>query len=212
MSFQNTEYSKILTKKVIEAYQKSWIGFYYGYQGKLTENNECVSFYNSKSKERVKSETRLAVTFYTNDNNTKLYLAPKEFWDTVTSANYEHNYYVESLSNIQHGMTVVGHPYTKSPYYKAPYFVAFKTNHSVQPNYLKFTKFVIPNTFGLILCVLNYDDNLDKFVSAINTDILLPYNNSSSLTSVLEFTIVDANQKMVQFKDDSQIFISLKVL
>lgn len=71
---------------------------------------------------------------------------------------------------------------------------------------------MIPNTFGLILCVLNYDDNLDKFVSAINTDILLPYNNSSSLTSVLEFTIVDANQKMVQFKDDSQIFISLKVL
>jgi hypothetical protein len=197
---------------VLEAFQTSWIGFYYGYQGKLSENGECVTFYNPKTKERVQSESRFSISFYTTDNNTKLYLAPKSFWDTVKVENQENRYSVESLSNIQHGMKVVGYPYTKSPYYKAPYFVAFKTNHSVQPNYLIFKNFLIPNSFGLILCVLNYDDNLDKFVTTINTDILLPYNNSSSLTSVLEFTIVDANQKMVQFKDDSQIFVSLKVL
>jgi hypothetical protein len=201
-----------VTKKVLEAYQKSWVGFYYGYEGKLNEHKDCVVFFNPKTKNHVRSVSRFAVYFSTDDDNTKLYLAPKSFWSTLQELNQIDTYYVETLSNIPHGMSVVGHPYTKSPFYKAPYFVTFKTNHSVQANYLVFNDFVVPNSFGLILGVLNYDDNLDKFVITFKSDILLPFNNSSSLTSVLEFAIVDANQKIVQFKDESQIFISLEVL
>jgi hypothetical protein len=38
-------------------------------------------------------------------------------------------------------------------------------------------------------------------------DIVLPYHNSLSLPSVLESTIIDAEQKLVKFKDKSQLFI-----
>ena len=51
---------------------------------------------------------------------------------------------------------------------------------------------------------------MDKFVAVKTMDIVLPYHNSLSLPSVLEFTII-AEQKLVKFKDKSQLFISLNL-
>jgi hypothetical protein len=42
-------------------------------------------------------------------------------------------------------------------------------------------------------------------------DIVLPYHNFLSLPSVLEFTVIDAEQKLLKFKDKSQLFISLNL-
>jgi hypothetical protein len=52
---------------------------------------------------------------------------------------------------------------------------------------------------------------VDKFVAVKKMDIVLPYHNSLSLPSVLEFTVIDAEQKLLKFKDKSQLFISLNL-
>ena len=50
---------------------------------------------------------------------------------------------------------------------------------------------------------------MDKFVAVKKMDIVLPYHNALTLPSVLEFTIIDAEQNLVKFEDKSQLFISL---
>jgi len=110
-------------------------------------------------------------------------------------------------------MLTNGYPYTKSPYYQAPFFFTFKTNHSVESNYLTFNNFLIPNSYDRILSMLSYDDDSDKFNPEFKTDIVLPYHQQSlSLNSNLEFQIVDANKKQLQFKDLSQLYILIEVL
>ena len=73
-----------------------------------------------------------------------------------------------------------------------------------------YNKFLLPNSYSRVLCLFNYDDLVDKFVAVKKMDIVLPYHNSLSLPSVLEFTII-AEQKLVKFKDKSQLFISLNL-
>lgn len=119
---------------------------------------------------------------------------------------------VESLSNIQHGMITEGYPYSKSPFYKSPYFLTFKTSHSVDSNFLTFNNFLIPNSYGRILSMLTFDDDADKFIPEFKSDLLLPYSNTLSLTSFLEFEIYDADKQRVELMDSSQLYIAIEVL
>ena len=83
--------------------------------------------------------------------------------------------------------------------------------NSCNKNFLIYNKFLLPNSYSRVLCLFNYDDLVDKFVAVKKMDIVLPYLNSLSLPSVLEFTIIDAEQKLVKFKDKNQLFISLNL-
>jgi hypothetical protein len=60
--------------------------------------------------------------------------------------------------------------------------------------------------------MLNFDEDRDKFISAFEWDIHLPYQKTPSLPGFLEFKIVDANLKQVHFLDSSRLYICIEVL
>ena len=206
-SFQNTEFSNILKNPIIEAYERSWISKYFGYLSTFNQETKIVTFFNPLRRNIALDNKRYNVRATLQNEQTKLYFAPKSFWENVT----ETPLLVERLSKITNGMPTLGYPYTKSPYFTAPFFIVFKTNHAIDSNFLIYNGFLLPNSYSRVLCLLNYDDLVDKFVAVKKMDIVLPYHNSLSLPSVLEFTVIDAEQKLLKFKDKSQLFISLNL-
>jgi hypothetical protein len=189
-------------------YTKSWVGLYFGYEG--TANSDNVVVFNNPIDGSYVTDDRFKVLVMLTEQ-TKLYFSPPLTWETLTP-DADGFYNVELLSQVKHGMPSHGYPYTKSVFYTSPYFITFKTNHAVESNYLRFNDFLVPNSYGRILGLLYYDDNFDRFMPGFLADIRLPYTNSLSLTSILEFEIVDSNQKRVEFADQSQLYIQLEVL
>jgi len=203
--FQNSEYSNVLKTPILEAYNKSWIAKYFGYNAFVDPDTKTVSFQNSYRRGAVMDNTRYHVKVHLKSEKLKLYFASKPFWENVP----DEPLLVDGLSEITNGMPTLGYPYTKSPYFTAPFFIIFKTNHAIDSNFLRYNEFLLPNSYSRVLCLLNYDDLVDKFVAVKKMDIVLPYHNALTLPSVLEFTIIDAEQNLVKFEDKSQLFISL---
>lgn len=193
-------------------YSQSWIGLYYGYDATINSSN-IVSFYNTKSQSTVVETNRFYVNTWFSDSQTQTYFFPSSAWDNIGPSLLPGLlvFRTESLSQVPHGMITDGYPYTKSPYYKSPFFLTFKTDHSISSNFLTFNNFLIPNSYGRILCMLTYDDESDKFMPVFKTDFVLPYQNTLSLNSVLEFHIYDAEKKLVQFLDLCQLYIQVEV-
>jgi hypothetical protein len=154
---------------------------------------------------------RFRVKIILENEKNKLFFAPSSFWENTPETGFG-GYPVEMFSKTPHAISTAGYPYTKSPFYTAPFVIVFKTNHAVEMNFLVFNGFLLPNSYSRILCLLTYDDMIDKFVPTKRMNIYLPYTNSLTLTDVLEFTIFDAHQKLVKFEDNSQLYISLTVL
>ena len=170
-----------------------------------TKTLKSPTFYDSS---RVDISCSIPETF-------KSYFFPKNEWSSYDDKiNVLTDFYpVGSLSGTMHGMLTAGYPYSKSPYYTAPYLLYFRTRqHGIEPNYLSFNDFLLPPSYNHILALLNYDEITDKFVPSFNADVRLPYQNVLSLNSVLEFYITDSNGKLVEFKDLSQLFISIQIL
>jgi len=211
--FQNTEFSEHLRKEIVSIYTGCWIGAYYGYIGSI-HASETVIFYNPTTKKIVEDNTRFYVNVLLADEQSQIYFYPPSIWERIGPSLQPGVllFCTDSLSNITHGMITNGYVYAKSPYYKAPFFLTFKTNHSVESNFLTFNNFLIPNSYGRILSMLSYDDDSDKFVVEFKSDIYLPYQNTLSLNSVLEFQIFDSKKKQVQFLDLSQLYIYIEVL
>lgn len=198
---------------MLSVYQKSWVGLYYKLTAKETPEGH-VTFYEStvvvRKIEYFPSESdRFDISVMLPDKN-KLFFLPQNQWDVLPPQPY---YPVESLSGIKHGMLVQGYNYTRSPYYVSPFCISFKNNPpNVGPNYLLFNDFLIPNSYDLILGLLTYDDDQDKFNAVCNTSVTLPYDNYISLSNILEFVIKDSNQKIVEFSDNSLLVMSIQVL
>ena len=201
----------MLGKQVAKAYRDSWIAKYFGYSAQLDLATQTVTFLNQLKKIVITESDRFTVHIIMKNETNKLYFAPRSFWLGAKSNAFE-AYPVEILSHTPNGTITAGYPYTKSPFYMSPFFIVFKTNHAIDSNFLIFNDFLIPNSYGRILCLLNYDDGIDKFVPIKKMDICLPYNATLTLANVLEFTVLDAEQKLVKFEDKSQLYISLSVL
>lgn len=211
--FQNTEFSEHLRKELISIYTHCWVGLYYGYIGNVYDK-ETVVFSHPTQKKVIEDETRFYVRVWFSDLQSQIYFYPTSIWERVPPSLHPELliYPVEYLSNTPHGMITNGYSYSKSPYYKAPFFLTFKTNHSVEANFLTFNNFLIPNSYGRILAMLSFDDDTDKFIPEFKSDIFLPYLNTLSLNSVLEFQIFDAEKKQIKFLDLSQLYIFIEVL
>jgi hypothetical protein len=201
-----------LRRELISIYSNCWVGLYFGYKGNLL-GKEIVIFYNPTTKKNVESD-RFFVNVWFDDEQSQIYFYPSAIWNRMGPSVYQDilAFHVETLSNTTHGMITNGYAYSKSPFYKAPFFLTFKTNHSVDSNFLTFNNFLIPNSYGRILGMLTFDDESDKFIPEFKSDIYLPFQNSLSLNSVLEFSIYDVNKKLVQFLDLSQLYIYIEVL
>lgn len=144
----------------------------------------------------------------------QLYFLPLETWKSMPKSLVPHAlvYQVDWLSGITHGMPSQGFTYTKSPYYDSPYFIHFKSNHSIPANLLTFNDHLIPNSYNVVLGLLNYNDDTDRFDISFPTDIKILYDKTLSLGNMLEFEIRDSNKKKVEFMDTSQLFISVEIL
>jgi hypothetical protein len=191
----------------LEAYDSSWISKYFGYLSTVDQETKIVTFLNPLRRNVMLDNTRYKIKVSLKNEKLKLYFAPKSFWQNIP----ENPLLVERISKTPNGMSTLGYPYTKSPYFTAPFFIIFKTNHAINSNFLLYNEFLLPNSYSRVLCLLNYDDIVDKFVAVKKMDIVLPYHSSLSLPSVLEFTIIDAEQNLVKFEDKSQLFISLTI-
>lgn len=174
-----------------------------------------MAFYNPTTQTTVQNTTHFYVNVWFSDSESQTYFYPPSVWENI-GPSLQPDLYVfrtDALSQVPHGMITDGYPYTKTPYYKPPFFLTFKTDHSIKSNFLTFNNFLIPNSYGRILCMLTYNDDIDKFIPEFESDIILPYHrNTLSLNSVLEFHIYDAEKKIVKFLDKSQIYIYIELL
>jgi hypothetical protein len=117
------------------------------------------------------------------------------------------------LSDYTNAMVTRGYGHTTSPYYKAPYFLVFRTSQQgITSNFHMFNDFNVAPSLGHILAILHYDDNIDKFQPTEYFDLQIPFQNAYSLSNTLEFFIQDSNRKTVQFRDQSQLFVSVSTL
>lgn len=211
--FQNTQFSEVLKDKIISIYQNSWPSQYFKLSAQET-NEGHVTFYEPNKNGKTIQYThpsennRFKIEVCMPEKN-RLYFLPFQHWIDMNTKSF---YAVETLSHVKHAMIVKGFNYTKSPYYEAPFTVCFKNNPSnVGSNYLIYNAQLIPNSFTIILGLLSYDDDQDKFISMFQTKNILPYHNFQTLNNMLEFVIKDANQSIVEFSDASLLILGLTI-
>lgn len=176
--------------------------------------SEIIVFHNPSTNKIVQHSNRFYVNIWFNDEQSQIYFYPTPIWERI-GPSLQPDFLifpVESLSNTAHGMITNGYPYSKSPFYKSPFFLTFKTNQSIDSNFLTFNNFQIPNSYGTTLCMLSFNEDTDKFIPEFKAGIHLPFLKDLSLNTVLEFTIYDAQKKLVTFMDMSQLYICIDVL
>ena len=137
---------------------------------------------------------------------TKQFFKPKPFWDNL-------NNWIRSdyLSEIEHGVQTNNARGTKTEIYTPPFFLYFKMP-GVTSNFLSFTDYVKPNAEASILSMLQYDDDKNRFCGEYNPELFILYNTDLCLSEVLEFTIYDSKNQLVQVSDKSQLFVELTLL
>jgi hypothetical protein len=134
---------------------------------------------------------------------TRLYFKPDTFWQNSV---YPSGFHIESyyISDVLHGIQSNNAPGTKTVLYDPPYLLVYKTQGATS-NYLSFTDYKKPNSESTILAILRYDDDKLMLKKECATEILC-------LNEVLEFTLHDSKNKLVQVSDKSQLFILLTIL
>lgn len=203
-----------LTKEAKKTYLLSWIYQYFNcHVTSLNEDSSVVIFCKQNGTKDIFNNSRFKI-FVKLPENSKQYFNSRSDLERLKSKTLDTGFIsAEHLSGVITGLNTEGHVHSKSPYYKAPYLLIFRTQQQgIKSNYLAFNDFLVPSTSGNVLALLNYDDNLDKFVISHGYDICIPYQHVLSLQPVLEFFITDSDRKLVQFKDLSQLFVSLTIL
>ena len=198
----------MLNRRLLKLYRASWVGLYFDYWIQNIPNNEAVAFYHNDGRTLVSTD-RFRITVYISDQ-TKAYFLPETEWERIT-IDVDGGIDPAALSTVKHAFLTKGFPYTKSPFYTAPYFIHFNSSARAENNYLMYNEFFQPNTSTTILGLFNYDDIVDRFVPGFLTPIKLQNQNFLSLNTLLEFKIVDSNQREVEFADLSQLFVSISI-
>jgi hypothetical protein len=200
---QNTEFPQALAQTLQTTYQHSWVHQIFEVVVWSPENNKVVGF--REAKDQWHNSNRYTVLVAVPDP-VKPYFAPSALWKTHSAEFVP----VQVLSQYANVFDTSAYPYTKSPFYEAPYTLRFASSQRVPSNALLFNAFGKPNSPQTILALLSYDDNEDRFQPIYTNEIILPYKKSSMLNNLLEFRIFDAQKKQVEFKNYSQLYISIE--
>jgi hypothetical protein len=170
-----------------------------------------VFFYETKKKRNFLSE-RFNVIIEMNDK-TKLFFRPPRFWDAhITIQNkWPQIFYSHLLGDVLHGFETNNAPGTKTLLFEPPFFFVFKTSN-IDSNFLSFIDFQKSNSESTILAMINFDDERNVFHPEYSPELFLPYTDGLSLNTVLEFTLHDSKNNLVQVADKSQLFIVLTLL
>jgi hypothetical protein len=196
-------------------YKKSWVSKYFNYSVK--DENGIVSFYNS-AKDRTVSEgttSRFSVWIKMNEL-TKLYFNTVEWWNANLPNNDNDNenekwIQVSKLSNFPHGFITNNAPGTKAHLYVPPFFVVYRTSWATT-NFLAFKEFNQPNIEQSILAMLSFDEEQYKLNPLFTPHIILPYSNVLTLNNILEFKLIDSQDRHILVSDKSQLFILLTII
>jgi hypothetical protein len=185
-------------------YQKSWISKYFYVETK-SEGGFVFFFDNSAAKCMFQSY-RFEVLINLPEI-TKLYFKPDTFW----TADFKNWFEVDIISDLLHTTPSNNAPGTRPITYNPPYFLVYKTQ-GTSSNYLSFTDYKKANSESTILAMLRYDDEKLMLKEECTTEIILPYRGDLCLNEVLEFTLYDSKNRLVQVSDKSQLFILLSLL
>jgi len=183
-------------------FRKSWVSKYFNVD--VMAEDGVVFFYDNAKKVRFECP-RFVVALQIPDI-TKQFFKPNSFWDGLNTWIRS-----DSLSEVEHGVPSNNARGTKTEIYTPPFFLYFKMPR-VNTNYLSFTDYVKPNTEASVLAMLQYDEDRNRFYSEYNPELILLYNTDLCLSEVLEFTLCDSKNQIVQVSDNSQLFIELTLL
>ena len=205
---QNDEFADALEGVVTDIYKKSWVAHYFNFEVK--SESGIVFFYNT-SRNRVADTDRFIVKLRINDK-AKLYFNTSYWWTNFAGGDVWPKWIrARVLSNVTHGFQTANAPGSKSLLFYPPYFVVFKAS-GVSPNFLSFTDFQKPNAEESVLSMIVYDEEHNILIPQFSPELLLPYNDTTVLSNVLEFKLLDSKKNIVQVSDKSQLFILLTML
>ena len=202
---QNDEYSNALENNLTAIYRKSWISKYFNVEPMSQEG--IVFFYNNSAAKCRFLSARFSVRLNVPEI-TKLYFKPAIFWDALEQSDW---FLANSLSSVLHGIPSNSAPGTKNAIYDPPYLLYLKIQ-GVSSNYLSFNDFKKANSESTILSLLHYDEERNKLIDEYTPEMVLPYQGDLCLNEVLEFTLYDSKNQLVQVSDKSQLFILLTLL
>ncbi|MEI7486898.1 MAG: hypothetical protein WCJ72_05725 [Chryseobacterium sp.] len=188
-------------------YKKSWVNKYFNVEALAEEG--LVFFYDNSPANKCRFlSTRFTVDLKLPEI-TKTYFKPDTFWNT---AGYEINEWIpaHALSTVLHGTLSNNAPGTKMVIYDPPYFLRLKIQ-GLSSNYFAFNDNK-PSSEFTILSMLRYDDSRLMLKDEYSTEWIFPYKEELCLTEVLEFTLHDSQNKIVQVADKSQLFVLLTLL
>ena len=204
-----------MSRTIRKTYTESWIHQYYNCKvGESKEDNNSIFFYKPDTTPREPFDSKRFKIFCKLPKNGKLFFCSHQVLADLQKDKLDDSFFpVEFLSYIATGIITKGYGHTNSPYYKSPFLLFFKTGQQgIEPNYQSFNAFNVPPSSGHVLALLNYDDNVDKFIPVHFSDLVLPFQKVYSLRNRLEFFLTDSNRKLVEFTDLSQLFITITVV
>jgi len=77
---------------------------------------------------------------------------------------------------------------------------------------LSFIDYEKPNSESTILSMLRYDESQLMLRDEYSTEWIFPYEGDLCLNKMLEFSLRDSQNKVIQLSDKSQLFILLTIL
>lgn len=189
-------------------FASSWIAKYFDVKVK-TEHN-TVYFVDKKSNP---IETFRFLIYIFVPDSVKQYFFPLSIWKSfLPEGEPTKPLLIENISRFSNGFRTLGFQSSRSMFYSEPYFFFIKSPTNIDCNSLRFNNFVSPNIQESILCMLTFNDEIDAFSPVFTPTITLPYQDIFSLPQTLEFTFCDENKSEVKCQDNSQLFVSLKIL
>jgi len=204
---------------VRDIYSESWVNQYFNYDLSLEgtiegrdEDEHLILFKTSTN--QLLTDKRFSVFVHIPEKSKKYFLPEVEWKTSVSLRDLQNNVFipVEKLSFRPNAFSTKPYPYTESQSYQSPFFIIFKSGNLGQCNFLKFVDFFKPNSESCILSMLHYDTDEGTFYPKCSLGVTLQASNTLLLSNVLEFIIVDSKKNIVDVEDNSQLYISIKLL
>jgi hypothetical protein len=202
-----------MTRSIKNAYISSWVYVYYNCEvDESSDDYGSIMFAVPGVEPNIAFEHRRIAVYVKLPANGKLFFCnPRTLADLGALASTF--FLADTLSLIHNAMPSRGYGHTTSPYYTPPYLLVFRTGQQgIESNFHAFNDFNVAPSMTRVLALLNYDDNLDKFIAVEYMDLRIPYQNVYSLRNMLEFYIVDSQKKLVEFQDLSQLFVNITAI
>lgn len=203
---QNKDFQEELEKRVERIYRKSFIFEYYNLN--LDKENKVVYFVDKDKKPIYDNRFQVFVLI---PKQSKTYFMPQSEWQKIDESNGDVYIPVSLLSNIYNGFATSSYQTSKSLYYESPFFLVMRSPFKADPNFLRFTDFLKPNSEETLVAMLEFDEIGNKMKLLFSPKITFTFHDMISLNHTLEFVFVDSQRKKISCNDNSKLYLELKM-